>query len=157
MHVASPEPQPIGTTSSRWTARRTVVTALFSAFAIVAAVGVVRTVLLLDDLADRRNKALYEQADSSGVRESKADAFRRIKLELSGSERFALVYGDDVDPDQRGFYQLYAGSYLYPAVAVFDPAAADAVMVFGAPPPSILEAFDEIGVTNGVWLGRRSR
>jgi hypothetical protein len=157
MHAASPEPQPIATPSSRWLTRRTVVTCLCAVFAVVAAFGVVATALRLDDLADRRREAIYEQSNSTYAAGGAAEAFRRFREELDGRGRFALVYSADVDRDQRGSYQLFGGSYLYPSVAVFDPADADAVMVFGAPPASVLEAFDEIAVVDGVWLGRRSR
>jgi len=71
-------------------------------------------------------------------------------------DRFALVFGPDVDRDHVGTYRLVALSTLYPAVATSDLAAADAVMVFGEDPPQpILADFDRVDVVDGVWLGRR--
>jgi hypothetical protein len=79
-----------------------------------------------------------------------------LRATLRDGERFALVFGPDVSRDERGFLQLVSLSVLYPAVAVTDPAKADTVMVFGEnPPPSVADAFESIGVVDGVWLGRR--
>ena len=66
-----------------------------------------------------------------GCRRSRArhaEAFRRLRVTLDAGERFALVFPQDTDRDQRGFYDLVSLSYLYPALASSDPA--------GAGPPS---------------------
>ena len=107
------------------------------------------------DLDSRRDQALESEWDVASVTGTTAEAFRRLRTTLDAGERFALVFPEDTDRDQRGFYNLVSLSYLYPALASSDPAGADAVMVFGMPPPDVRRAFDEIGVVDGVWLGRR--
>jgi hypothetical protein len=107
-------------------------------------------------LGHRRDEALASRSDPVSVAGGAAGAFRRLRATLGEGERFALVFGPDVDRDQKGFYRLVSLAVLYPAIAVSDPARADAVMVFGEnPPPRVSGAFEPIGVVDGVWLGRR--
>lgn len=122
------------------------------AIVAVGAVGAARQALRLDD---RRDAVLAEQSDPAQAAGDKAEAFRTFRRSLADGTRFALVYGPDVDRNQRGFYRLFAGYYLYPAVAVSRPELAGAVMVFGPVPAAVQRGFEPIGELDGVWLGRR--
>ena len=140
--------------------RPTHATVAFATLAVAAFVGLVgigaldavREVRRLDD---RRREALATQTDPAATVGEAAEAFRRFRSELGDGRRFALVYGPEIDRDQRGFYRLFAGYYLYPAIAVSSPQDADAVMVFGAPPYGVSRAFEPIATVDGTWLGRR--
>jgi hypothetical protein len=135
--------------------RRGVFAVLVLAFGVVLVLGVADAGRRMRSLDDRRDEALAARRDPADVAGDAAGAFRRFRSTLSEGDTFALAFGPDVDRDQKGFYRLVALSYLYPAVAVSDPAEADAMMVFGPPTPSIRGTFDEIAVVDGVWLGRR--
>jgi hypothetical protein len=135
--------------------RTILVAALLVAFVVVLLVGVWHSGGRLGALNHRRDEALASRADPADVAGDAAEAFRRFRATLRPGERFTLAFGPDVGRDQVGFYRLVALSYLYPAVATSDLAKADAVMVFGAPSPSISDAFAEVDVVDGVWLGRR--
>lgn len=132
-----------------------VATALLAAFLAVVLVGVWQTGQRLGHLDHRRDEALAARSDPADVAGDAAEAFRRFRATLQPGERFTLAFGPDVGRDQAGFYRLVALSYLYPAVATSDLAAADAVMVFGPPSAAVSDAFEEVGNVNGVWLGRR--
>ena len=125
------------------------------AFVVVLLLGVWDSGRRLGALNHRRDEALASRADPADVAGDAAEAFRRFRVTLRPGERFTLAFGPDVGRDQVGFYRLVALSYLYPAVATSDLASADAVMVFGAPSPPISDAFAEVDVVDGVWLGRR--
>jgi hypothetical protein len=142
---------PASTTGAR-TAAATLAVVGFVCLVGVAVVSAAREVRGLDD---RRREALAVPADPASSVGAAADAFRRFRAGLAAGQRFALVYGPDVDRDERGFYRLFAGYYLYPAIAVPDPRDADAVMVFGTPAPPIVSAFEPVATVDGVWLGRR--
>jgi hypothetical protein len=137
------------------TTRRLAVAAFAAAFAIVLAVGATQSSRRLGHLDHRRDEALAMHTEPVDVASDVAGAFRRFRSSLRAGDRFALVFGDDVDADRRGTYRLVALSYLYPAVATEDPSGADAVMVFGDPSASVASAFEGTGVVDGVWLGRR--
>lgn len=130
--------------------------ACLAGLVVTLVVGVGQAVHEIRDLDSRRDQALESEWDVASVTGTTAGAFRRLWASLDPGERFALVFPDDADRDQRGFYNLVSLSYLYPALASSDPADADAVMVFGLPPAGVRRAFDEIAVVDGVWLGRRS-
>jgi hypothetical protein len=137
-------------------ARRVAVLAAVTAFLVVLLMGVADLGRRVNDLAHRRGEAFagrYEPLVDVGG--EVADAFHRFRATLDPGDRFTLVFGEDVDGDRVGTYRLLALSYLYPAVATSNASQADAVMVFGEPPPSILADFEEIDVVDGVWLGRR--
>ena len=102
-----------------------------------------------------RNEALAARPEPGGQVGEVGEAFRRFRAVLDDGTRFALVYGPDLDRDQRGFYRLFAGFFLYPAIAVPDADEADAVMVFGEPPDELRGTFEELAVVEGVWLGTR--
>jgi hypothetical protein len=121
------------------------------------AVGVVDAARRLGSLDHRRDEAIAARGDTAGQAGNVAGALRRFRSDVGAGDRFALVFGPDLDRNQRGFYRLVALSYLYPAVAVPDPEEADAIMVFGTPTPSMRGTFGEIAVVDGVWLGRRGR
>ena len=112
-----------------------------------------RSIAGLGPLADAARSSVSDQADEAGAA---AGAFRRARALVHEGDRFALVVPKSVGRDQAGLYRLVALSYLYPAIAVSDPARADLVMVFGNPSPAIRTAFDEVDVVSGVWLGRRT-
>ena len=125
------------------------------AFVALVAVGALDAAREIRRLEDRRHEALATRSDPADTAGAAAGAFRRFRSELGAGRRFAVVYGPDLDRDTRGFYRLFSGYYLYPAIAVSTPADADAVMVFGAPGPAISRAFASIATVDGVWLGRR--
>ena len=109
----------------------------------------------IGELDRRRDAARQSQSDLANVAGGEADAFRRARSSLRAGDRFTLVLPSALGRDLAGHYRLVALAYLYPAIAAADVARADVVMVFGHPSASITDAFDEIGVVSGVWLGRR--
>ena len=135
---------------------RVALTAVVVAFAVIVAVGALAAVRQARRLDDRRASVLSEHSDPAQAAGDQAEAFRTFRRSLDDGARFSLVYGPEVDRNQRGFYRLFAGYYLYPAVAVTRLELADAVMVFGPPPPAVRRSFDPIGELDGVWLGRRT-
>ena len=135
---------------------RVALTAAVVAFAVIVAVGALAAVRQARHLDDRRASVLSEHSDPAQAAGDQAEAFRTFRRSLDDGARFSLVYGAEVDRNQRGFYRLFAGYYLYPAVAVTRLELADAVMVFGPPPPAVRRSFDPIGELDGVWLGRRT-
>lgn len=137
------------------TTRRLAIAAVVVAFAIVVAVGATQSARRLGHLDHRRAEALAVHSEPVDVASDVAGAFRQFRSSLNAGDRFALLFGDDVDADRRGTYRLVALSYLYPAVAIDDPSRANAVMVFGEPSASVVSAFEGTGVVDGVWLGRR--
>jgi len=141
-------------TPSSLRARATI--ACLAGLVVTLVAGVGQALHEIRDLDSRRDQAHESKWDVASVTGTNAEAFRRLRATLDAGERFALVFPDDADRDQRGFYNLVSLSYLYPALASSDPANADAVMVFGPPPTDVRRAFDEIAVVDGVWLGRRS-
>jgi len=136
-------------------ARQAALVALSVAFLVIVGFGGVEAVRLAEDLDDRRATALFYRADPAETAGETASAYRRFRAEVDESTRFALVYGPGIDRNGRGFHRLFAGYYLYPAIAVDDPADAHAIMVFGTPRAVLLRAFERIAVLGGVWLGRR--
>ena len=126
-----------------------------AAFAVILLLGVRDAARRTASLDERRDQALAGQSDPVEIAGAVSAAFRRVRSTIGRDDRFALVFGPEFERDQQGFYRLVALSSLYPAIATADPGDADAVMVFGAPSPSIRARFDEIGVVEGVWLGRR--
>lgn len=126
--------------------------AAFLAIVVIAAGAAVREIERLDD---RRAVVAADQFDPAQAAGDAAEAFRRFRSQLDRRAHFALVFGPGADRNTRGFYRLFAGYYLYPAIAVDDPARADAVMAVGAPAASELEGFEQIEVVGDVWLGRR--
>jgi len=143
-------------TSGASRSERAALFALVGAFLAIVSYGAAAAVLEAERLDDRRAFALTELRDPVATAGESAEAFSRFRSELDARSRFALVFGSAVDRDQRGFYHLFAGFFLYPAVAVDDPARADAVMVFGSPPPSVLREFERLDLLDGIWLGRRA-
>lgn len=137
------------------TVRRVAVVTAAAAFLVVLLIGVWDAGRRIGDLGHSRDEALARHFEPVEVAGDVAGAFRRLRATLHAGDRFALVFGDTVDRDRMGTYRLVALSYLYPAVATSDPSDADAVMVFGDPPSSILGDYDEVDVVDGVWLGRR--
>lgn len=135
--------------------RRVVLRLLVVAFLAIVAYGALTALREAERLDDRRSSVLATRADPAAAAGDAVDAFRVFRQALSGSSRFALVFGADVDRDERGFFRLFAGSYLYPAVAVGDPGDADAVMVVGRPTQALLESFERLDDRNGLWLGKR--
>jgi hypothetical protein len=129
--------------------------ALLVAFLVVLLLGVRDAGRLIDTLDHRRDEVLASRSDPADIAGHFAGAFRRFRATIRDGERFALVFAPDVGRDQKGFYRLVSLSYLYPAIAVDDPSTADAVMVFGEPPPMVRSSFEETAVVDGVWLGRR--
>jgi hypothetical protein len=128
---------------------------MVAAFVGLLAIGALDAVREVRRLDDRRREALAVETDPAATVGAAADAFRRFRSELGDGGRFALVYGPEVDRDQRGFYRLFGGYYLYPAIAVSSLQDADAVMVFGAPTEAVTRAFEQIATVDGIWLGRR--
>ena len=100
----------------------------------------------------RRSPPAFDPVVAAGPA---TEAFRRFRSTLDGESRFALVFGQGVDRNERGTYRLVGGYYLYPAIAVAQPIDADAVMVFGSPRADVRRSFEEVAVVDGVWLGRR--
>jgi hypothetical protein len=141
----------------RGSTRSAVVIALLSgAFLVIVLLGVKDATRRVGWLDHRRAEALAAaRTDPALGAGYAAGAFRSFRSALDDGSRFTLVYDASFDRNERGFYRLFSGYYLYPAVAVSDPAAADAVMVFGAPPRRVLDRFDQLAVVDGVWLGRR--
>jgi hypothetical protein len=139
----------------RSTVRSLAVVTAVLAFIVVLLIGVVDAGRRVGDLGHRRDEALARESEPVDVAGDVADAFRRFRPTLHPGDRFTLVFDQTVDRDRMGTYRLVALSYLYPAVATPDGSDADAVMVFGETPPSILARYEEIGVVDGVWLGRR--
>lgn len=117
--------------------------------------GGLEAVRYAEALDDRRASALVSRTDPVETAGETASAYRRFRAEVDGDTRFALVYGPAIDRNGRGFHRLFAGYYLYPAIAVDDPGEADAIMVFGTPGALLLDVFERIDVVDGVWLGRR--
>jgi hypothetical protein len=132
-----------------------VIAGLIVAFLVVVTVGVVQATRRVGELDHRRSEALAVQRDPADTAGAAAIAFRSFRSALHRDSRFALVYDASIDRNQRGYLRLFAGYYLYPAVAVSQPSEADAVMVFGAPPSNVVADFAPIAVVDGVWLGRR--
>lgn len=128
---------------------------LVVAFLAIVAYGAVTSVREAKRLDDRRAYAEATRLDSVLTAGESAEAFRGFRQSLGASSRFALVFGPAVDRDQQGFFRLFAGYYLYPAIAVDDFQEADAVMVFGRPPKPVLDSFERLGERDGIWLGRR--
>lgn len=83
-----------------------------------------------------------------------ASALRRAHVLLEPGDRFALVVAPEVDRSTAGAYRLLANQYLFPAVVIDDPGAADVVIGVGdVPPARDLElVFDRAGA----WVGRRT-
>lgn len=134
---------------------RLVLPALVGVLGLVLALAALDTLRRLDDLDARRGAALSETKDPTAPAGETADAFRLARTVLAPGARFALAFGPDVDRNARGFYRLFSTYYLYPAVAVAEPARAEVVLVFGSPPAGIRGSFEAIGEEGGVWLGRR--
>jgi len=132
-----------------------VLAACLAAFLAIVAFGGLEAVRYAEALDDRRATALVYRTDPVETAGETATAYRRFRSEVDASTRFALVYGPGIDRHGRGFHRLFAGYYLYPAIAVGDPDEADAIMVFGPPGAAVLDAFERIDVVDGVWLGRR--
>jgi hypothetical protein len=129
---------------------QTVALFVLLAFVVVVLLLVLGAGRQIGHLGHRRDEALASRSDPVDVGGDAAGAFRRFRTTLRDRERFALVFDPGVGRDAKGL------SVLYPAIAVEDPADADAVMVFGgSPPPWVADAFESIGVVDGVWLGRR--
>jgi hypothetical protein len=135
-----------------------IVVALLSvAFLVVVGLGVNDAARRASQLGAKRAEAVATRSDPASTAGGAAAAFRSFGSVLEPGARFALVYDEDYDRNERGFYNLFARYYLYPALAVSDPARADAVMVFGDPLPQVLERFDQLAVVDGFWLGRRKQ
>lgn len=129
--------------------------ALAGAFLALVVYGAVASLREAEQLDDRRAHAEATRGDPVLVAGESAEAFRRFRRSLDPPTRFALVYGSAVDRDRRGFLRLFAGSYLYPAIAVDELDEADAVMVFGRPPAVVVDGFERVDEHDGVWLGKR--
>jgi hypothetical protein len=141
---------------SRGTSATTVaVAALCAGFALVVVWAVVGTASRVRALDERRAEALATRVDPVTVAGPVTPAFIRFRELLDGDSRFLLVYDAAVAADQRRTYRLVGGYYLYPAIAVTDLEAANAVMVFGAPSEAVRSSFVEVATVDGVWLGRR--
>ena len=132
---------------------RTVLVVACSVLAVLLAVDARRQ---LNHVDHRGDEARASRTDPSAAGGETADPFRRFRQEVGPGARFALVFGPDVDRDQRGFYRLFAGYFLYPAIAVAEPGDADAVMVFGSPSSELRASFEELATVDGVWLARRA-
>ena len=130
--------------------------ACLAGLVVTLIVGVGQALHEIRDLESHRDQTVESEWDVASAAGTNAKAFRRLRATLDAGERFALVFSEDTDRDQRGLYNLVSLAYLYPALARSNPADADAVMVFGMPSTDVRRAFDEIGVIDGVWLGRRS-
>jgi hypothetical protein len=149
-------PRTLGASLRAFSPTTIVALALMAAFLIVVLAGAVQAGRRIDDLGHRRDEAMASHSDPADVAGDVAGAFRRFRSALRPGEHFALVFASNVGRDQKGFLQLVSLAVLYPAIAVSDPARADAVMVFGGEPPlPVREAFEPIGVVDGVWVGRR--
>jgi len=135
--------------------RRGALGTLAVAFAAIVAYGALEAVRFAESLDDRRAAALVYRTDPVEQAGSTAAAYRRFRAEVDGATRFSLVFGPALDRNERGFHRLFAGYYLYPAIAVDEPARAIAVMVFGEPQAALRRDFERIAVLDGVWLGRR--
>ena len=154
MQTASRDLGAPGRSSRSIRARATVV--VVGGLGALLLLGVVESAYRIIDLDRRRDEALVSEFELPDVAGDAGDALRRLRPTLAKGDRFALVFGPGVTSDDQGTYRLVSQSYLYPAIATSEPERADAVIVFGAPGPSIRESFGEIDVVNGVWLGRRS-
>jgi hypothetical protein len=139
----------------RGSPRTLVVLALTVVWVGLVAWGVVEATRQIRSLESRRSAALAVRSDGADVAGNAGSAFRRFRSTLRRGERFALLFSPDTSVDDRGTYRLVALSYLYPAVAVEGAGAARAVMVFGEPSPAVRASFEETGVVDGIWLGRR--
>lgn len=135
--------------------RTLAVLALTAVCVALVAWGVVEAARQIRVLESRRDAALAAHADGADVAGNAGNAFRSFRATLGAGERFTLVFAPETSVDDRGTYRLVALSYLYPAVAVDDVSAAQAVMVFGEPSTAVRSAFEETGVVDGVWMGRR--
>jgi hypothetical protein len=155
MHQApgAQEPQDARQWLVRWA-----VAAVLTAFVSVIVLGALASALRIADVERRRVEARADRTDSVSAAGSKAPALRRLQATLGDGDRFAFVFGPEVDRDQRGLHHLVALSVLYPAIAVADPEQADAVALVGiAPTAAITTRFAEVEVVDGVWIGRRRR
>jgi hypothetical protein len=140
---------------ARASAPAVVASLLVAAFLVVVALGVRDATQVARQLGDRRAEAIATRSDQSGLAGRAAGSFRALRGHLEPGSRFALVYDEDYDRNERGYYRLVAGYYLYPALMVSDPARADAVITFGAPPAHVLQRFDQLAVIDGFWVGTR--
>ena len=105
------------------------------AFAIVVVVAVVGTARRVATLDERRAEALADARDPVFAAGPATAAFRRFRSTLGPGSRFALVYGPGVDRNGRSTYRLVAATTSIRRSRSPRPTVADAVMVFGSPPP----------------------
>ena len=131
-----------------------IVLAALTVVCALATAAAARQILTVDEMHDEASRARGDLASLTG---GPSDAFRMFRESLEQGEHFAVVFGDHVDPGDRGMFWLVALAYLYPGIAVESPRDADAVMVFGEPPATVRDSFDEVAVVGDVWMGRSSR
>jgi hypothetical protein len=81
--------------------------------------------------------------------------FERFRMIVPPRERYTLVLPQAEDADRAALYRAFSLYYLHPRTAVAAADQADAVLVFGAVPASILRSFRRVALVDGGWIGLR--
>jgi hypothetical protein len=125
---------------------------------VVAASGV----LLTRDLEARHTQRVLIPSDRRSdvllgtlVEEPAATAFRRARAVLQTGDRFAIVVAANTDRSTAGMLRLVSQHYLFPAIAVANPAAAHVVVVLGARTGPLPRRFVPLLAVTGAWVGVR--
>ena len=126
-----------------------------SRFLAVLLLGVWDSGRRLGALNHRRDEALASRADPADVAGDAAEAFRRFRVTLRRASASRSPSARTSAATRWASTGWSPSPISTPPSRRSDLASADAVMVFGAPSPPISDAFAEVDVVDGVWLGRR--
>jgi hypothetical protein len=124
---------------SRWSAARARAAGAIAA-ALVASSLAVAPVTAWAVISDIRDARQLSERDAAriGPEERGLDTavLDRVAALIPSDETYALVISDNVDPDRRLLFRLWALSALLPRVAVTDPSSSHWFVGWGVPPPA---------------------